>query len=132
MHRAKRNRTDGTDRTNSAFQSYPSHWPYATYVKSEARTNMTTATLTPDTDRLSTEAGTSLFQKLLVVTGVAGLVLMAGWFIDDSPGKRQFYYSYLWGYTWALSIALGALFWNLIHHVTAAGWSVGIRRIWEN
>ena len=38
----------------------------------------------------------------------------------------------MWGYTWALSLALGALFWNLIFHVTAAGWSVGIRRIFEN
>jgi hypothetical protein len=27
---------------------------------------------------------------------------------------------------------LGALLWNLIHHVTAAGWSVGHRRIFEN
>ncbi len=93
---------------------------------------MTTATLTPDAPHLNAEAGASAFQYLLYATGVAGLVLLGGWIIDDSPGRRRFYYSYLWGYTWALSIALGALFWNLIHHVTAAGWSVGIRRIWEN
>lgn len=93
---------------------------------------MTTAVLSPDNARLSTEAGASLFQKLLIVSGVVAAVLLVGWIIDDSPGHRQFYYSYLLGYTWALSIALGALFWNLIHHLTAAGWSVGIRRIWEN
>lgn len=93
---------------------------------------MTTATISPDTTRLDEAVGPSLFQKVLIVTGVAGVLLLFGWLIDDSPGRRQFYYSYLWGYTWALSIALGALFWNLIHHVTSAGWSVGIRRIWEN
>jgi hypothetical protein len=59
-------------------------------------------------------------------------MLLFGLLIDDVPGRRQFYFSYLWGFVWALSLALGALFWNLIHHVTAAGWSVGIRRIFEN
>ena len=31
-----------------------------------------------------------------------------------------------------LSLSLGALFWILIHHLTAAGWSAAIRRIYEN
>jgi hypothetical protein len=86
----------------------------------------------PDAPRLDEPTSTSLFQRALVVAAIAGVVLLFGWLIDDSPGKRQFFYSYLWGYTWALSVALGALFWNLIHHVTAAGWSVGIRRTFEN
>ncbi|MCE9534151.1 MAG: hypothetical protein K8T89_23990 [Planctomycetes bacterium] len=86
----------------------------------------------PDAPRLDPNVGDTLFQKVGIVTAVAGAALLVGWVIDDTPGKRQFYYSYLWGYMWALSVALGALFWNLIHHVTAAGWSVGIRRIFEN
>lgn len=86
----------------------------------------------PDAPRLDSVTGSSLFQKVMIITLVAGALLAFGWIVDDTPGKRQFYYSYLWGYTWALSLALGALFWNLAHHVTAAGWSVGIRRIFEN
>jgi hypothetical protein len=62
-----------------------------------------------------------------VVLG-AGLLLVAGLFA--SP--RQFYHSYLFGYVFALDVALGALFWTLIHHVSDAGWSVGLRRVFEN
>jgi len=86
----------------------------------------------PDAPNLDAAAGLSAFQKAVTVALVAGAALAIGWVIDDSPGKRQFYFSYLWGYMWALSLALGALFWNIIHHVVAAGWSVGIRRIHEN
>ena len=45
---------------------------------------------------------------------------------------KQFFHSYLFGYVFALDIALGALFWVLIHHVADAGWSVGLRRVFEN
>jgi hypothetical protein len=86
----------------------------------------------PDAPHLEVAAGASIFQKSCILVGVAAVMLLFGWLIDDTPGRRQFYFSYLWGYTWALSLALGALFWNLIHHVSAAGWSVGIRRIFEN
>jgi hypothetical protein len=86
----------------------------------------------PDTPHLDAEAGASIFQKSCILAGIAAIMLLFGLLIDDVPGRRQFYFSYLWGYVWALSLALGALFWNLIHHVTAAGWSVGIRRIFEN
>lgn len=63
-----------------------------------------------------------------VVTAAAGLVLLVGWLVNP----RQFYHSYLFGYVFALDIALGALFWVLIHHVSDAGWSVGLRRVFEN
>jgi hypothetical protein len=86
----------------------------------------------PDAPRLDEASVAGTLRKAIVVTGVAAVVLAFGWLIDDTPGRRQFFSSYLWGYTWALSVALGALFWNLIHHVTAAGWSVGVRRTFEN
>jgi hypothetical protein len=59
---------------------------------------------------------------------VSGLALVVGAFVDS----RQFFFSYLFGYVFALDIALGALFWVLIHHVSDAGWSAGLRRIFEN
>jgi hypothetical protein len=67
--------------------------------------------------------------RLLFTTALgAGLLLIIGAFSNP----KQFYHSYLFGYVFALDIALGALFWTLIHHVADAGWSVGLRRIFEN
>lgn len=74
------------------------------------------------------EAAAGVFRNLLVVAGVAGLVLLVGALIDP----KQFFHSYLFGYVFALDISLGALFWVLIHHVSDAGWSVGLRRVFEN
>jgi hypothetical protein len=66
----------------------------------------------------------------LAVFVVAGLVLLIGAVGPDT--RRQFFHSYLFGYVFALDITLGALFWVLIHHVADAGWSVGLRRVYEN
>ncbi|MBA4066107.1 MAG: quinol:cytochrome C oxidoreductase [Isosphaera sp.] len=74
-------------------------------------------------DRL---AGT--FRTLAVVVGVSGVALAVG----AATEPRQFFHSYLFGYVFALDVALGALFWVLIHHVADAGWSVGLRRVFEN
>jgi hypothetical protein len=74
------------------------------------------------------EKAAGLFRNLAVVVAVAGLVLLVGAIINP----RQFFHSYLFGYVFALDIALGALFWVLIHHVSDAGWSVGLRRVFEN
>src|SRR3954452_16742043 len=76
------------------------------------------------------EQAAGAFRTLLVVVGVAGVGLIAG-FAGDAT-RRQFFHSYLFGYVFALDIALGALFWVLIHHVADAGWSVGLRRVFEN
>ena len=102
---------------------------------------MTTATASPDAapalplpDGLPDDVsplGGRADRPLRVALGaaaVAGLVLAVGWVVD----ARQFYHSYLFGYTLALDVALGALFWVLIHHVSDAGWSVGLRRTFEN
>jgi hypothetical protein len=73
-----------------------------------------------------------LQKNLLSITLLTGGLLAAGYLIDTTETKKQFFFSYLTAWTWALSLTLGALFWNLIHHVTAAGWSVAHRRIFEN
>ena len=46
--------------------------------------------------------------------------------------ERQFAFSYLTAYVFAVSIAIGSLFWIFIHHLTSAGWSVVVRRLFEN
>jgi len=70
----------------------------------------------------------SLVRVLVAVILASGVLLGIGLTVD----ARQFYHSYLFGYVLALDVSLGALFWVMIHHVADAGWSVGLRRVFEN
>ncbi len=74
------------------------------------------------------EKAAGWFRNLLLIVGASGLGLIIGVVADP----KQFFHSYLFGYVFVLDIALGALFWTMIHHVSDAGWSVGLRRIFEN
>ncbi len=66
-------------------------------------------------------------QALTVVLAVLGIVgLGAAWALAGEA--RRFWFAYLVNYAYVLSIALGALFFVLIQHVTKAGWSVVVRR----
>ncbi|MFK7739466.1 MAG: hypothetical protein AB8H80_04015 [Planctomycetota bacterium] len=64
-------------------------------------------------------------QLVLMVGGAA--LAGAGLFLGHSHGL-----SYLVGYMGVLGIALGALFFTMIQHITRAGWSVTVRRLAEN
>ncbi len=46
--------------------------------------------------------------------------------------RAEFGYAWLTAFMFYLSIVLGALFLVMIHHLTDAGWSVGIRRFCEH
>jgi hypothetical protein len=63
--------------------------------------------------------------KIAGFVGIIGGVLL-GYFLD--PGFRRFYFAYLVSFTFFLTIALGALVFVLLQHLTRAGWSVSIRR----
>lgn len=56
--------------------------------------------------------------------GLAALVL--------DGGPQRYLQSYLLGFAYFLSVALGALFFVLVTHLTRAGWSVTVRRMAEN
>ncbi len=75
------------------------------------------------------ELGRTVARWSLVVAA-AGLLLCAGLAFLDG-GLRRVLFSYLVAYAFFLSIAVGALFFVLIQHVTRAGWSVVIRRLPE-
>ena len=45
---------------------------------------------------------------------------------------EQFYFSWLFAFLYFLSLALGGMFFVLIHYVTKAGWGVVVRRLAEN
>ncbi len=64
----------------------------------------------------------------LMIGGVGALALsLLGLFSD----VQQLLLSYLTAYLFVLSIALGALFFVLVHHLSRAGWSVTVRRLAE-
>lgn len=65
---------------------------------------------------------------IALVLGVAGLALSALGFMQN---KDQFYHSYLVAFFFWLTVALGALFFNLLHHLTRANWSTVIRKFTE-
>ncbi len=69
------------------------------------------------------------FAKKSLMVGVAGLALSFMGYFSDS---HQFFYSYLTSFTFWFTIAMGGLFFVMLHHLTNATWSVVLRRISEN
>lgn len=59
---------------------------------------------------------------------IGSLAVTLGAFVDP----RRVAFAYLTACTFALTLALGALFWVMIAHVTGAFWIVPMRRIAEN
>src|SRR5450432_3015382 len=71
----------------------------------------------------------SLWSKLpAVLMAVGGTLCVAGAGIN----LQIFGFSWLLSFMFFLSLALGALFLVLVHHLSDAGWSVGIRRFCEH
>jgi hypothetical protein len=75
-------------------------------------------------------AASRWFRPLLVVGLLCiGASAAIGCF-GSNPG--DFWRSYLTAFVFVVSIALGALFFTLVQHLTRAGWSVVLRRIAES
>jgi hypothetical protein len=61
--------------------------------------------------------------------GIALLAVSAvGWGVEP----KQFYFSYLVGWAFCLSLSVGALFFVLFQHLTKAQWSIVVRRTTES
>ena len=63
---------------------------------------------------------------MMVLGGI--LTLLGGLVSFHKNGGAEFGISWLLAFMFFLSVALGTLFLVLVHHLTDAGWSVGIRR----
>jgi len=73
-------------------------------------------------------SGSKMAWMLPLVVGIAGLLVSAvGWAMDS----QQFYFSYLMGWSFCLSLTLGGYFFVVIQHLTKARWSPVIRRVPE-
>ena len=67
--------------------------------------------------------------NILLIAGAAGCaVSLLGALI--SPGQAA--HSWLFGFSYFFTIAVGTLFWTCLHHATDAAWSVVVRRQLEN
>jgi hypothetical protein len=69
--------------------------------------------------------------RAAVIAGAAALIAAVAIGALAGDGFRRFAFSYLLSFTYFLTLALGALFFTLIQHVTRASWSVVVRRIAE-
>ncbi|MFW5955441.1 MAG: hypothetical protein ACOCSK_01730 [Rhodothermales bacterium] len=74
------------------------------------------------------EGGRRAWAWPAILGSVFFVVALIGWLVD----AHHFYFSYLVGWTFCLSIALGALFFVVIQHLTKARWSVVVRRMAES
>ncbi len=69
------------------------------------------------------------YQKVpLILTVGGGLLALVGFFVN----RQQFAFSWLTAFMFFLSLALGALFLVMMHHLFDAAWSVPIRRVLEH
>ena len=62
---------------------------------------------------------------------VSFLALAGSAFLFSTDAKRMGF-SWLFAFTFYFTIAIGSLFWVLLHHATNSGWSVVVRRQMEN
>lgn len=73
--------------------------------------------------------GSSASWMVPVGLGAALLILsFVGWVIDP----RTFFFSYLTGWVFCLSVSLGALYFLFFHHLTKASWHIVVRRLAEH
>lgn len=78
---------------------------------------------------LETGRGSGLSTILLIIGGISLAAVAFGGFVIDA---RQALAAYLMGVAIVTGLSLGALFFTMAFHLTAAGWSVTIRRQFEN
>jgi hypothetical protein len=82
-----------------------------------------------DTNPLPPPLDLSGWRKLPAVLMAGGAVLSV---IGAAKYPKEFGFSWLLAFIFFLSIALGALFLVMVHHLSDAGWSVATRRVCEH
>jgi hypothetical protein len=80
-----------------------------------------------DAVSLPKEQAASLTRTALILLAVGVVLAGAGAAVD----AHRFAYSYLVGFMFTTTLALGALFFVVLQHLTRAGWSVAARRHME-
>jgi len=80
--------------------------------------------------------GAGLLKRVCLFGGIAGLIIFLGIALasksGDSLRTESMAYSWLFAVVFFVSLAVGGLFWTLLHHATNSGWGTVIRRLMEN
>ena len=71
------------------------------------------------------------WNRLPLIAGVFALLGAVACAILGPGNPKQFFFSWLVSFLFFLSMALGALFFVLIHYATQGGWGIVVRRIGE-
>jgi hypothetical protein len=84
----------------------------------------------PDISRETRHLGVkgTTVTRIAVGVGVVGVAASLGLAAFSADGWRRFFFSYLLSFSYLLTLALGALFFVILQHLTRAGWSVVVRR----
>jgi hypothetical protein len=69
--------------------------------------------------------------KVLALVGTAAVLVSIALAMAFPGGWRRFLFAYLVNFAFVLSLALGSVYFVLLHHLTHSGWSVVVRRIAE-
>ena len=80
--------------------------------------------------RTAAGAGAERLWRAAAGVGLAGIVVSVG-LAFSRLGFTRLAFAYLTSFAWGLSLALGALFFIILQHLTRAGWSVVVRRLAE-
>ncbi|MEC7863244.1 MAG: hypothetical protein VYC70_11540, partial [Verrucomicrobiota bacterium] len=78
----------------------------------------------------------SKFSKVISIAGLIGAVTLvislAILFLGSEELTDSFSYSWLFACYYFFTIAVGGLFWVLLHHVSNSGWGIAVRRVMEH
>jgi hypothetical protein len=69
--------------------------------------------------------------RVLALVGAVAFLASVALAAAFPAGWRRFFFAYLVNFAFVLSLALGALYFVVLHYLTHAGWSVVVRRIAE-
>jgi hypothetical protein len=69
--------------------------------------------------------------RLLGAAAIVGLVLLVVGVFFDERSMSRFFYAYLIGYSFVLSLTVGAVAMVILTHLFRAGWVVAVRRVPE-
>lgn len=74
----------------------------------------------------------ALLQLVCLVVGGGGTALffILSLFLSEKTGAMA--YSWLFAVVFFLSLAVGGLFWTMLHHASNSGWGTVVRRLMEN
>jgi hypothetical protein len=86
-----------------------------------------------DGERLNL-AKISKLNGALFVAGIAGLAFSALFLLGAFGAQKQaeFAYSWLFAFFFFFTLTNGGIFWTMLHHLSNSGWSVAVRRFYEN